>query len=183
MPVVISLLRGINVGGNNLIKMDALRTLYHSLKLRDPQTYVQSGNVVFQTTERDIPLVAARIEKKIEQEFGVRPAVIVRTLPEWRDAIAHNPFAGRPGIEPNKLLAIFLASQPTTAVRDALLALKPEPEEVHLHGREVYVYFPNGQGQSKFAGPIDKALKKTGTGRNWNSVTKLLEIAEKIEGR
>ena len=169
MPVVISLLRGINVGGNNLIKMDALRTLYASLKLRDPQTYVQSGNVVFQTTERDIPLVAARIEKKIEQEFGVRPAVIVRTLPEWQDAIAHNPFAGRPGIEPNKLLAIFLASEPTA--------------EVHLHGREVYVYFPNGQGQSKFAGPIDKALKKTGTGRNWNSVTKLLEIAEKMEGR
>jgi uncharacterized protein (DUF1697 family) len=183
MPVLISLLRGINVGGNNLIKMDALRELYRSLKLRDAETYVQSGNVVFRTDDRDAPLCAARIEKRIERDFGVRPSVIVRTVDEWRDVIARNPFDGRDGIEPGKLLVIFLDKEPTPAVRDAVRALKPATEEVHLSGREVYVYFPDGQGKSKFAGPLDRALRKSGTGRNWNSVTKLLEIAEKLEAK
>ncbi len=181
MPVLISLLRGINVGGNNLIKMDALRKLYESLKLRNVQSYVQSGNVVFETSEADAPLVAQRIEKRIERDFGVRPSVIVRTVPEWRAAVAANPFAGRSGIEPGKLLVMFLPAEPAPEVRAALLALKPEPEEMRLIGREVFIYFPLGQGQSKFSAPLDKALKKSGTGRNWNSVTKLLEMAEKLE--
>src|SRR5262245_42264379 len=107
MPVMISLLRGVNLGGNNLIKMDALRALYGSLKLREAQTYVQSGNVVFRTEEDDAAKLAARIEKRIERDFGFRPAVVVRSVPEWRDAIARNPFAGRSGIEPGKLVVMF----------------------------------------------------------------------------
>lgn len=181
MPVLISLLRGINVGGNNIIKMDALRALYVSLKLHDPQTYVQSGNVVFHTSELDAPLAARRIEDRIERDFGIRASVIVRTTVEWRDVVARNPFAGRSGIEPNKLLVMFLAAEPAPEIRDAVLALKAEGEEVRLSGREVYVYFHNGQGKSKLAGPLDKALKKSGTARNWNSVTKLLEIAGEME--
>src|ERR1700720_2419035 len=100
MAAIISLLRGVNVAGHNVIKMDALRALYEALELRDPHTYLQSGNVVFRTDERDLTLLARRIEDGIERRFHFRPDVIIRTTAELRDAIARNPFATRRGIEP-----------------------------------------------------------------------------------
>jgi len=182
MPVIISMLRGVNVGGHNLIKMDALRSLYASLGMRDPQTYVQSGNVVFQTEERSLPQLARRIEDAIEKKFKFRPEVIVRIGSEIKDVIARNPFAKRNDIEPAKLLINFLAEAPTSAVRDTILSLKLGPEEVRIDGREIYIYFPDGMGRSKLWPAIGKALKNSGTGRNLNTVTRLLEMAEKLEG-
>jgi uncharacterized protein (DUF1697 family) len=180
--VVISLLRGLNVGGHNKIKMETLRALYESLKLRDPQTYVQSGNVVFRTKEGDLAKLTRKIENEIERSFGFRPAVILRTTSELRDVIARNPFATRRGIDPSKLLVTFLASDPDENARSQVLKIKIEPEELRIDGREVYVYFPNGMGRSKLSwATIAKTLKTSGTGRNWNSVTKLLEIAETLE--
>src|ERR1700680_1303107 len=132
MAVIISMLRGVNVGGNNMIKMDALRALYESLKLRDPHTYVNSGNVVFKTDERDLGLLARRIENGIERSFHFRPGVIVRTTSELRDAIARNPFAARRGIEPGKLLVTFLANDPTAEAREKVLKIKTEPEELSI---------------------------------------------------
>jgi uncharacterized protein (DUF1697 family) len=79
MTVIISMLRGVNVGGHNKVKMDALRALYESMKLREAQTYVQSGNVIFRTDERDIARLAKRIEDGIERKLGFRPDVILRT--------------------------------------------------------------------------------------------------------
>jgi len=181
MAVVISMLRGINVGGHNKIKMDALRELYQSLGLGDPQTYVQSGNVVFRTEAKDLAVLAKRIEDAVEQKFGFRPGIILRTTSDQRDAIARNPFAERSGIDASKLLVTFLASAPGREARDAILGIKAGPEEVRIVGRELYVYFPNGIGQSKVWPAIEKALKKSGTSRNWNTVTKLLEIAERLE--
>src|SRR5207249_12242038 len=99
MTVIISMLRGVNVGGHNKIKMDALRALYESLKLRDAQTYVQSGNVIFRSDERDIARIAKRIEAGIERTFVFRPAVILRTAAEMREVIARSPFAKQHGSE------------------------------------------------------------------------------------
>jgi len=182
MPIIISMLRGVNVGGNNMLKMDALRALYESLKLQDPQTYVQSGNVVFRTDERDLVLLARRVENGIERRFHFRPDVIVRTTFELRDAIARNPFAMRRGIEPGKLLVTFLAGDPAVEAREKVLKIKTDPEELSISGRELYIYYPNGMGRSKLSWiAVANALKTSGTGRNWNSVTKLLEIAEKLE--
>jgi len=183
MAVIISMLGGVNVGGHNMIKMDTLRALYQSLKLRDPHTYVQSGNVVFRTDERDLVQLARRIENGIEQSFHFRPDVIVRTTSELRDAIARNPFATRRGIEASKLLVTFLASDPDADAREKVLKVKTDPEELSISGREVYIYYPTGMGRSKLSWiAIANALKTSGTGRNWNSVTKLLEIAERLEG-
>lgn len=182
MAVVISLLRGVNVGGHHKIKMDALRDLYESLRLREAQTYVQSGNVVFRTDERDLVRLSRRIENGIERTFGFRPSVIVRTTAELRNVIARNPFAKRRGIEPNRLLVTFLAADPSQEARDKVLNIKAEPEELRLDAREFYMYFPNGMGRPKVSWmTIEKALKTSGTGRNWNTVTKLLEIAERLE--
>lgn len=183
MTAVISLLRGVNVGGHHLIKMEALRALYGSLGLLDAQTYVQSGNVVFRTSKKgDFGSLAARIESAIEQTFGFRPGVILRSSSDLRDVLARNPFAQRSGIEPGKLLVGFLATESTAQARERIRAMPPVPEEVHIDGRELYIYFPNGMGRPKLSMPsLDKALKIPCTGRNWNTVTKLLEMAERLE--
>jgi uncharacterized protein (DUF1697 family) len=182
MAVIISMLRGVNVGGHNKIKMEGLRALCESLKLRDAQTYVQSGNVIFRTDERDMSRLAKRIEDGIERKFGFRPNVILRTVTQMREVIARNPFAKRRGIEPGKLLVSFLASDPGEEGREKLRQMKCDPEELRIEGREIYIYFPNGAGRSKlnWAG-LGKMLKTAGTERNWNSVTNMLEIAEELE--
>ena len=181
MPVIICMLRGVNVGGHNMIKMEALKALCVSLKLKDPQTYVQSGNVIFKTEEKDLEKLARRIQDAIEGKIGFRPNVMLRTAAELQQVVARNPFAKRSGIEPGRLLVNFLASDPGKDAREKALAIKIGPEELHLAGREAYIYFPNGQGRSKLPwAAIERALGTSGTGRNWNSVTKMLEIAEKM---
>jgi uncharacterized protein (DUF1697 family) len=176
------MLRGVNVLGHNKIKMDALKALCVSLKLKDPQTYIQSGNVIFRTEEKDLAKLTKRIQDAIEKKIGFRPGVILRTVGDLRDVIARNPFAKRNGIEPGKLLVMFLAASPGKEAREQALAIKSDPEELHIIGREAYIYFLNGQGRSKLPWPkIERALQTSGTGRNWNSVTKMLEIAEKLE--
>jgi len=182
MAVIVSMLRGVNVGGHNKIKMDALRGLYESLGLREVQTYVQSGNVVFRTKERNLAGLGNKIENAIERSFDFRPVVVLRTPAELKDVIARNPFAKRSGIEPGKLLVTFLASHPAAEALEQVLKIKTDPEEMHVDGREVYIYFPNGMARPKLSWvTVEKKLKTSGTGRNWNSVTKLLEIAERLE--
>lgn len=207
MIAVISMLRGVNVGGHNKIKMDELRGLYVSLGLQQPQTYVQSGNVVFRVKEQSVAAVGKIIEDAIEDKFGFRPGVILRTASEMRHVVAQNPFAGRTDIPAGKLLVTFLKSDPDAATREAVLALvqgagevksltakttknakkaqtarrTATGEELWMNGRELFIYFPEGMGRSKLVPVLERALKKSGTGRNWNTVTKLLEMAEHLE--
>jgi uncharacterized protein (DUF1697 family) len=182
MTVVICMLRGVNVGGHNMIKMEALRALHESLGLLDAQTYIQSGNVVFRATGRDLVSLAKKIGNAIEAKFGFRPGVILRTASDLREAIARNPFAARPGIDPRKLVVTFLLDDPGPEARKKALSIKADPEELRIVSREVYVYYPDGMGRSKLpAALIEKTLQTPGTARNWNTVTKLLEMAEKLE--
>ncbi len=186
MPVLISMLRGVNVVGRNRVKMDALRALYESLKLEDPRTYVQSGNVIFRTKvrheQKGSAALATKIQDGIERKFGFRPEVILRTPDEMRSAIAASPFAASRNLEPGKVLVTFLDGEPGPDSQSTLLGLKGYPEEVHLKGRELYIYFPNGAGQSKLPwSKVEKLVKVKGTARNWNSVNKMLEIAEEME--
>lgn len=182
MPTIISLLRGINVVGRNQIKMDQLRTVYESLKFTGCQTYINSGNVVFCTRDRNLTALPARIEKAIELKFGFRPSVIHRTSPEMREVIARNPFAKRRNIDPSKLLVGFLARDPEPEALAKLRAINTGPEVVHSAPRELYIYFPNGVGQAELSwSTIDRVMKVPITGRNWNTVTKLLALAEALE--
>ncbi|HEX3748891.1 MAG TPA: DUF1697 domain-containing protein [Bryobacteraceae bacterium] len=181
MPVMVSLLRGVNVGGH-LVKMDALRGVCESLGLRRVETFIQSGNVIFATQARDRDALTRRLEDAIEKKFGFHCNVILRTADELRDALARNPFAGRPGIEPAKLLITFLAGDPHPEGVAKLRALDISPEEAYVDGREVYVYFANGMARPKVNwAAIGKLLKTPGTGRNITSVQKLLAIAERVE--
>ena len=183
MPVIICLLRGVNVGGNNKIKMEVLRALCESLDLEKPQTYIQSGNVVFKTKERNLKSLARKIEDAIEGKVGFRPNVLLRTASEVKETIAKNPFAKRRDLEPGKLLINFLAADPAPGAYEEIVKINAGPEEVKIAGRELYIYFPDGMGRSKFPWPrVGKILGSTSTGRNLNTVIKLLEMAGSFEG-
>ena len=182
MPAVIAMLRAVNLGSHNRIKMDALCALCTSLKLRNPQTYVQSGNVVFRTSERNLSRVAMSIEKRIEHDCGFRTDVIVRSANEMRDVVARNPFARRRDVDGKRLLVFFFGNDPGADAPEKIRSVKANGEELHMDGRELYIYFPDGVGRSKVStSAIERMLKVAGTGRNWNSVTKLLEMAEELK--
>lgn len=165
-----------------MVRMDALRSMHEALGLADVKTYIQSGNVVFRTKLKDPAAIGRKIEDAVEKSHGFRPAVVIRTAPELRDVIARNPFAGRSGIEPNKLVVSFLTARPDAAAAERLHAVKADPEELHLVDRELYIYFPEGMGRSKLVPMLDRTFKIPGTARNWNTVLKLLTMAEELEG-
>ena len=184
MPILVSMLRGVNLGVHNRIKMDDLRALYESLKLENPRSYVQSGNVIFRTKEKNGPQLARKIQGAIQKKFGCCPEIILRTTEEMRKTIAANPFPERTKLAPAKVLVTFLAGKPPGEAAANLDKFKGLPEELHLNGRELYIYFPNGAGRSKLPwSSVDKLLKVTGTARNWNSVQAMLAIAEEMEGK
>ena len=184
MPILISMLRGVNLGSHNRIKMDELRAVYSSLKFEDPRTYVQSGNVIFKTKEKNSAQLAKKIQAAIQKKFGCCPEVILRTTDEMRKAIGATPFADRPNLEPGKILVTFLAAEPPREAEATLAKFKDYPEELHLKGRELYIYFPNGAGRTTLPwSSVEKLLKVTGTARNWNSVKNMLAMAEEMEGR
>lgn len=173
------MLRGVNLGPHNRIKMDALRATYEALGLEDPRTYVQSGNVIFRTKEKNAKKLATKIQDAIEKKFKFRPALIVRTIDELREAIERTPFDARRELPPGKILVTFLADTPPIEAAAKLATWNPFPEEIHLIGRELYIYFPDGAGKSKLPwSQVEKLLKVSGTARNWNSVIAMLQIAE-----
>jgi uncharacterized protein (DUF1697 family) len=172
------MLRGVNLGKRRM-KMEALRDMCESLGFECPQTYVQSGNVVFRTKERNLAKLARRIEEAVESTFGFQSDTVLRTPAELRDAIARNPFAGRSGIVPGKLQVVFLAGEASAEARKVIGGIKDVPEEAVLSGREIFIYYPNGMARPKLNfSQVDRVLKVGWTGRNWNTVTKLLEMAE-----
>jgi uncharacterized protein (DUF1697 family) len=179
MSVMICLLRGINVGGHNKLPMEALRAIFESLNLRAPRTYVQSGNVVFHAKDGNFAGLPQRIEDAIEKNFRFRPRVILRTATEIKEVVTRNPLKKRAASEPGKVLVLFLADAPGKKAKEILARIPRGAEDLHLHGREIYIYFPEGAGRSKLPwSTLGEALGTSGTGRNWNTVTKLLEMAE-----
>lgn len=183
MGVVVSMLRGINLAGHHKIGMEDLRALYESLGLKKPQSYIQSGNVVFQSREKDLRKLALTLSDAIERRYGFRADVVLRTPAELRELLNANPLAAR-GLEPAKSLVIFLSSPMAPEFCAGICELAMAPEEAHTDSRHVFCYYPDGMGRSKLPAAIEKHLKKLkiiGTGRNWNTVLKLLAMAEAMD--
>jgi len=180
MTTVISMLRGVNVGGKRPLKMTELVELYRSIGCEEPRSYIQSGNVIFGWRAKDFEALARRIESAIEKQFGFRSGVILRTAEELDAVIERNPFHGRVDVLP-KLVVTFLAVHPAPDAQTRIDALPSTLEEFHLKGRELFAYFPNGISGSKVpVSAIDRALGVTGTARNWNTVAKLAELARSL---
>jgi uncharacterized protein (DUF1697 family) len=184
MTVFVSLLRAINVGGRGTIRMTALADLYRAQGFDSVTTVLQSGSVVFSTRLRSAARIADMIGEAIEEAFGFRPVVVTRTADQLREIIARNPFADRTDVAPGRLLVMFLDGTPAKGGGKALAAAYQGAEDVHLRGSEVFIHYVNGIGRSKLTGAVlERALGVKGTARNWNTVSKLAEVADRIEGR
>ena len=172
----IALLRGINLGPHKRVKMAELRDLCGRLGYDDVATLLQSGNVVL-TTRKSAATVTKELEAAIAADLGVETLVVVRTRDELADVIARNPLADVAG-EGKRLQVSFLSKAPAKRVADELAAAEVAPERVAVSGREIYAWHPDGMQRSKLARALgDKRLGVTATARNWNTVTKLLELA------
>ena len=179
MTACVSLFRGINVGGNHQVNMTQLKALHESLGLQDVVTYIQSGNVVFRSAEADGAQLQRQIEASFEPQFGFHSDVIVRTVDEFNQIVARNPFQGQQNKESNRLVVIFLAARPEDGAQDALRSAYDGPEEIFIIGQEMYIYYPDGMGRSKLSGSfIERKLKTVGTARNWNTVLRLQELLQ-----
>ncbi|HVB20947.1 MAG TPA: DUF1697 domain-containing protein [Ktedonobacteraceae bacterium] len=177
MTTFISLFRGINVGGHQKVRMDDLKALHTSLGLRDVVTYIQSGNVVFAGDDEDTVQLARRIEDGFAQKFGFSAKVIVRTSAELQDIITNNPFQDQPTKESKWVVVLFLTNRPESTALEDLQKTYTGPEELYLTGQELFIYYPDGIGRSKLTLPlIEKKLKASGTGRNWNTVLQLQKM-------
>ena len=179
MTRFVSLFRGINVGGNKPVRMDALKELHESLGLLRVETYIQSGNVVF-TSEDAIPAQLSRqIEEAFEHKFGFLSKVMVRTSDELNMTIENNPFKDQPMKETKWVVVMFLAREPISTALEDIQKTYSGPEELHLTGQEVYIYYPQGIGRSKLTNTfLEKKLKTMGTARNWNTVLRLQKMME-----
>lgn len=179
MPVAVALIRGINVGGRNMLPMDTLRTLCQACGMHDPRTFIQSGNVVFRCEKSALAGAAAKLEAAIEKKRGFRPSVVVRSLADLRRVLDNCPFDDLESIDPARLLVMFLAGKPGAGASRSIAALKAEPQRIALAGREAYLYFPDGAGRAKTPmSAIEKAIGVPGTCRNWTTVRKLVEMGE-----
>lgn len=165
MALSVAFIRGINVGGNKPLPMAVLKSACESAGLSDVRTLLQSGNVIFNTTHRN---PAALIEKALDMDV----TVIVRTIDELRKIIDKNPFEHEAKNDPGRLVVMFLEREPSATLES------PGREVIEPSGRELFIYYPDGQGRTKLTNAfIEKKLGMRGTARNWNTVTKLLAMA------
>ena len=172
----IALFRGINVGGNHILPMAALREDLEALDLQEVRTYIQSGNVVFETAEA-METVGPGIEQRIQERHGFRPAVMMLSRGQLRAIDAANPFPETVG-QPKTLHFQFLAAPASTADLEGMAQWKAENERFHLTDRALYFHAPDGIGRSKLAARMEKLLGVPATGRNYRTVAKLLAMSD-----
>ena len=166
------LLRGVNVGGRTL-PMAELRELVQSLGFEDVRTYIQSGNVLFSGKKRPAPAV---LEAAIERRFGLEVDVMFRSPAELEQALERNPF---PHADRSKLHIGFMATAPRPAAVAALDGDPFLPEGFAVVGTELYLHLPGGMARTKLPDYVLRRIKVPTTIRNWNTVTKLAELARK----
>lgn len=184
MKVYISLLRGINVSGQKLIKMDALRKSYEGLGLKHVHSYVQSGNLLFSVENTDPGKLEARIRGMIEQEYGFDVPVQVLTAEYLEKVVDANPFAKDESKDSSFFHLTFLSEIPGSIDVENIESKKLPGEEIVIHDKVIYLYCPNGYGKTKLNNNFLEAKCKVGaTTRNWKTSNELLRIAGEMGAR
>ena len=178
MTTYIALLRAVNLAGHNRVSMGALRELLTDLGLRNAQTVLQSGNAVFEGDHGGSARLERTLEAALAQQLGVRTDFFVRTATDWQAMIDQNPFPREAKRDPGHLLLYCLKARPgphaVTALRDAITG-----REVVRAGRQcAYAVYPDGVGRSRLTSALlERTLGTRGTGRNWNTVVRLGQLA------
>jgi uncharacterized protein (DUF1697 family) len=181
MTTWVALFRGINVGGNNILPMAELRQELESLNLKNVRTYIQSGNVIFDSTTRSASSLAKKIAALIKKEHGFQPQVLLLTVEELLAAITLNPFPEAKD-EPKTINLFFLASPATNADLEAVDKAKISTERYKLTKHVFYLHAPDGTGRSKLASNVEKYLGVVTTARNYRTVDKIRSmVAEPIQ--
>ena len=172
MPTYISLLRGINVGGQKKIKMDELKKLYDSLGFKEVKTGIQSGNVIFSSPAKDAEVLAKRVEQRIKEVFGLEVSVLIRTPEELQNVIKANPFANEDNA---RLYVTFLAGSPKNIPINEITNVKDTKEKFFIANKEIYLFCPNGYGKTKLSNAFfERKLKVIATTRNLKTIKALL---------
>lgn len=180
MKTYIALLRGINVSGQKIIKMELLRKALAELNFTNISTYIQSGNILFQSAVSDQQKLEKQIHDVIGKHFGFDVSVIVVTPEDLKSVIVKNPYAEEDIAEPQPYVA-FLSDIPTHENVAVLSAMDFQNDRFQTVGKTMYLHYAEGAGTTKLSNAvIEKKLKLTSTARNWKTVKKLIELAEGI---
>ena len=178
MTRVIALLRAVNVGGTGKVAMTDLTTVLTTAGYGSVKTLLQSGNVVFTSTERADARLEAALEVLIEKTLDVKPAFVVRSAAEWNAIIAENPFPDAAAGDPGRFVLMAMKTPPKPADVRALQSAIVGRETLRAIGKSIYMIYPDGQGNSKLTNlVIERKLGIAGTARNWNTVLKLAAAA------
>ena len=178
MPTWVALLRGINVGGRNLLPMTDLAGLFEEAGCAGVRTYIQSGNVLFTASRARAEKLPGLIASGIADRFGYQVPVLLRTAADLGETIRQNPFL-EAGASENWLHVLFLADQPDAGRVAALDPLRSPPDAYAVRGREIYLRLPNGGAKTKLTNAyFDSRLATISTVRNWRTVLKLFELAQ-----
>jgi len=179
MNTFISMLRGINVSGQKKIRMVELSSLYESLDLVNIKTYVQSGNVVFDSVEQDALKLSQLIEAQIEQTFGYTVPVFVRDTHDFQRVIDSNPFLNERNEDPTKFHVTFLYHLLSKSSLKNLTISGDEVDEFFVGEKEIFLFCPNGYGRTKLSNNfLEKKLNMPATTRNWKTVNALYKMAK-----
>lgn len=183
MPLFISLLRGINVGGRKKIKMADLRDLYSELGFQNTRTLLQSGNVVFETSDTDLAAAGARIEAGIRDRFCFEARALLRTPSAFRATLADQPFSAEQLKRGSHAMIVFLSGAPSQRDVAALRESNPGREAISAAGEALYVFYTDGVARSKLdTKRIESALGLVASARNWNTCQRLLKLLDEMEG-
>ena len=174
----VALLRGINVGGNNKLPMKDLSRMFVEAGCERVQTYIQSGNVLFEATPDLVADLSDSIVNRISQDFGFRSPVILRTSQQLREVVANNPFLAN-GLSEDTLHVMFAANPPSPALITSLDPARCPPDAFMVQGQEVYLHLPSGVARTKLTNAyFDSKLRTITTQRNWRTVNTLLSLME-----
>ncbi|MEM6261792.1 MAG: DUF1697 domain-containing protein [Bacteroidota bacterium] len=183
METYIALLRGINVGGQKKIKMAELREQLQVLGFTNLKTYIQSGNIVFQSHTAPKAELANSIHQQIKQDYGFEVPTLVLTTTELHQIVAENSFLTRPELDPKSLHVTILASDPDPALVHELEQFDDSPGEFSIMGRRIYLCVPTGYRNTKVDNNfIERKLKVQATTRNWRTCNKLWKMAQEVSG-
>ncbi len=178
MKTYISMLRGINVTGHNMISMVDLKKLYESMGMINVRTYVQSGNVLFESKPKDESKLSAKIESQIMKIFGYEVSVIIRSVEDLKRILSNNPFLKKKDVDISKLYVTFLKNTPSTELLSKPDRALSQTDEFITGECEIFLYCPGGYGNTKLSNNyFERKLKVAATTRNWNSVNAIFNLA------
>jgi len=179
MKTYISILRGINVSGKNLIKMNSLNEMYNGLGLQKVKTYIQSGNVVFQSPETNLEELERIISESILKRFGANVPVLVREASELKNILALNPFLNETKEDIGKLYITFLSKSPEKQHLESIENGSYLPDRYVIVDRSIYLFCPNGYGTTRLSNTFfENKLKVKATTRNLRTLMELVKLGD-----